>query len=87
MGVATLIAVVVEAYTAFRRKPDASFHLIAAGLLVIAFFATLPTFPISGVLVSGLLTITGFLLVSNTSTNTSHETEELFESSVTRRRR
>jgi uncharacterized membrane protein len=80
IGLTTLAAVVIACHATWRRYIQASFYLMAAGLLGIAFFATIPGWPLAAIGVSALLVVVGFILGSE------EPGEDILESSLTRRR-
>jgi len=84
LGVITLVAICIAGHAAWRRHIQASFYLMAAGLLGIAFFATVPGWPLAAIGVSALLTVTGFILGSDVVED--DEGDDVLESSLTRRR-
>ncbi len=83
MGAITLAAVCIACHATWRRHIQASFYLMAAGLLGIAFFATIPGWPLAAIGVSALLTVVGFILGCEVE---EEEKEDVLESSLTRRR-
>ena len=82
LGVSTLAVVMVAIGAVVRRRDDAAFYLIAAGMLAIAFFVTLPGWPLLALGAPALLITVGILLAPPAVAE-----DDLAESTLTHRRR
>jgi len=82
LGVSTLAVILLALGAVLRRRDDAALYLIAAGMLAIAFFATVPGWPLLALGAPALLIAVGFILAPPPPTE-----DDLAESTLTQRRR
>jgi len=81
LGFSTFVVTGFAVASLVRRRDDAAFYLIAAGLLAIAFFITLPGWPLLALGAPALLVTVGVLLAPAAAE------DDLAESTLTQRRR